>query len=129
METYRIILITIVMILSLTDLVMTAIYIEKYKKWQPEKPYKSMELNPILVFLWNNLGFIIGMIIGSVILLSLNFIIAKNTYWLIPIILGIFIIFNIFNHMKNFGLLNELIRQYPSGHLPQEIFGKVAGNN
>ena len=129
METYRIILMIVIMILSLTDLIMTGIYVKKYKDWQPNKPYKLIELNPLLVFLWNNLGFLIGMIIGSIVILTLNFIIAKNVYWIIPVIIIIVLILNIINHFKNFNLLFNLIKLYPEGHLPVEIFGNVTGDN
>jgi hypothetical protein len=129
METYRLILIIVVMSLCITDLVMTAYYVHTYRKWQPNKPYKLIELNPVLVFLWNNLGFVIGMIVGSILLLTLNFLIAKNTYWIIPIILIGYLVWTIINHFKNFHLLFELIKQYPLGHLPVEVFGNVTGNN
>ena len=128
METYRIILIAVIMALSLTDLIMTGIYVNRYKKWQPEKPYKLIELNPLLVFLWNNFGFAVGMVLGGIILLSLNYLIAKNTYWLIPAIIGVVLILNILNHFKNFGLLASLMEKYPLGHLPEQIFGSVVGN-
>ena len=128
METYRLILIILVMSLSIIDLSVTAYYVNKYKKWQPEKPYKLIELNPVLVYLWNNLGFIIGMIVGSIIILVLNFLIAKNVYWIIPVIIICIMIWSILNNFKNLGLLNDLIIKYPTGHLP-EVFGNVVGNN
>ncbi len=129
MENWRLILVIVIMFLSVVDLVMTVIYVHQYKKWQPDKPYNLIELNPLLVFLWNNLGLILGMIVGSIIILTLNFIIAKNTYWLIPVVIGIVILLNIINHFRNFGLLHNLIEQYPLGHLPEQVFGNVTGNN
>jgi len=125
---YRLILIIVIMSLSFIDLAMTYYYVSKYKSWQPQKEYKLIELNPLLVYLWNNLGLFFGMIVGSVILLTLNYLIAKNTYWLIPVIIGIIILLNILNHFKNFGLLFDLISKYPSGYLPEQVFGAVQGN-
>ena len=129
METYRLIIIIVVMGLCIADLLLTAFYVYRYKQWQPNKPYKLIELNPILVFLWNNLGFTMGMIVGSIILLTLNFIIAKNAYWMIPLVLIGFLVFTLFNHAKNISLLFQLIEKYPLGHLPEKIFGSVVGNN
>lgn len=129
METYRLILIIIIMSLCIADLVLTAYYIYKYKSWQPNKPYKLIELNPLLVFLWEKMGFWIGMFIGAVIILSLNFIVSKYAHWLVVLLLLGFLIFTIFNHIKNFTLLEQLMKLYPSGYLPSAIFGVVIGNN
>lgn len=129
METYRLVLLIVVMALCITDLILTAYYINKYKQWQPNKPYKDMELNPLLVFLWEKLGFITGMLIASVILLTLNFIIARDGYvWLVVILICSFA-FAMYNHINNLTLLHKLIEQYPTGHLPESIFGVVTGNN
>lgn len=129
-EQWRIWAIVILMILSLIDLGATYYYVYKYKKWQPEKPYNMIEKNPLLVFLWNNLGLTFGMIVGSVIILTLIFIVGKTAH---PIIVGILFLFLawavFFNHFKNIGLLHNLIDKYPSGHLPEKVFGKVVGNN
>ncbi len=129
MDNWRLILLIIIMTLCVVDLTMTAIYVHKYKKWQPNKPYKEIELNPVLVFLWNKLGFVIGMIVASVVILSLNFIIARDAHWILPVVILGLLIFTIFNHAKNFTLLTQLIKQYPLGHLPEQIFGTVVGNN
>jgi len=69
------------------------------------------------------------MIIASVVILSLNYIVAKNAHWSIATILLVILIWVMFNHTKNLGLLSQLIEKYPTGHLPHEIFGKVIGNN
>lgn len=123
------IIVIVIITLSLIDLVLTAYYINSYKKWQPNKPYRLMELNPLLVFLWDKMGFIIGMIVGSVIIISLNFIVAKYSNWIIALVLFGFLIFALINHIHNISLLNQLIEKYPTGILPKEIFGEVIGNN
>ena len=128
-ETWRIWAIVILMSLSIMDLGATYYYISKYKNWQGDKPYKVMEMNPLLVFLWNNFGLHIGMIIGSVIILSLNFLIARSAHWVIILIVAMLMTFALGNHFKNIGLLHNLIKMYPTGHLPEETFGKVIGNN
>jgi uncharacterized protein YacL len=129
MITWRLIAIIVLLTLSVLDLSFTFYYVHEYKKWQPDKPYKLIELNPLLVFLWNNFGLNIGMIIGSVILLALNFIVAKEAHWAIVLILFLFMLFAMFNHTKNITLLHQLIEKYPSGYLPVETFGNVIGNN
>jgi len=125
----KIILVIVIMVLSAIDLILTAYYIHTYKSWQPNKPYKLMELNPLLVFLWNKMGFVIGMIVGSVVILSLNFIVSKGSHWIIVIILLICLIFALINHVHNISLLQQLMEKYPTGVLPKEIFGEVVGNN
>lgn len=121
MENWRIWIIVILMTLSLTDLVLTGYYIYKYKNWQPEKEYKLMELNPLLVFLWNNLGFWLGHIIGSIIILSLMFIIGKSAHPIIIGIVGLILIYALFGHYTNIGLLKELITKYPDGVIPKDF--------
>jgi len=129
-EQWRIWAIVILMTLSAIDLGATYYYVKTYKQWQPDKPYNMIEKNPLLVFLWNNLGLTFGMIVGSVIILTLIYIVGKTAH---PIIVGILFLFLtwavFFNHFKNIGLLHKLIKQYPTGHLPEKIFGKVVGNN
>jgi hypothetical protein len=120
-ENWRIWVIVILMTLSLTDLVLTGYYVHKYKTWQPEKEYKLMELNPLLVFLWNNLGFWLGHIIGSVIILSLVFIVGKLGHPIIIILIGLFFLYAIFGHFTNIGLLKELIIKYPNGAIPKDF--------
>jgi len=126
---FRLILIILIMSLSIVDLVLTGYYINKYKRWQPEKPYKLMELNPVLVFLWTKLGFWIGMFVGSVFILTLNFIVAKYAHWSVAVLVLGVLIFTLFNHVANLTLLFKLIAKYPSGYLPASIFGFVEGNN
>lgn len=129
MTTYRLIFIILIMGLCIADLVLTGYYVYEYRKWQPNKPYKLIELNPILVFLWEKMGFWIGMLVASVIILSLNFIVSKYAHWLVVLLLLGFLIFTIFNHIKNISLLYILMQKYPLGYLPEAIFGVVAGNN
>jgi|SRR6056297_3617220 len=130
MNTWRLIAIIVLMTLSVIDLAATYHYVYKYKKWQPEKPYNMIEKNPLLVFLWNNIGLHFGMIVGSAVILTLIYIVGKTAH---PIIIGILFLFLcwavFFNHISNINLLNQLIDKYPSGHLPEKTFGKVVGNN
>ena len=129
MNNWRLYLIIILMTMSVIDLVSTHIYVSKYKQWQPEKPYNLIENNPLLVFLWNQLGLIVGGIVGSAIILSLIYIIAKSAH---PIVIGILFLvlcYALHNHYININLLGKLITKYPTGHLPEKIFGEVVGNN
>ena len=129
METWRIWVLAILLLLSVIDLAATYVYVYKYKQWQPEKPYNLIENNPLLVFLWNNLGLVLGTIVGAAIILSLIFIIGKSAH---PIIIGILFLllaYALSNHYTNIGLLGRLIEKYPSGHLDPNIFGFVEGNN
>lgn len=128
-ENWRIWVVVILMTLSVIDLGSTAFYINKYKTWQPEKPYNLMENNPLLVFLWNHLGFTLGMIVGSIIILTLVYIVARSAHWIVILILFLFLLYALFNHYTNINLLHQLIDKYPSGYLPEIIFGKVIGNN
>lgn len=126
---WRMILIIALMILSVVDLSLTYYYVSKYKSWQPEKPFRLIELNPLLVFLWTKLGLKIGMFVGSVIILALIFIVGKYSHWSIALILFLALCFALFNHYNNINLLHQLIEKYPSGYLPTETFGQVEGNN
>jgi len=126
---WRIIIIIILMSMSIIDLSLTFYYVKKYKWWQPNKPFNLIENNPLLVFLWNNLGLHLGMIVGSVIILTLIYLVGKSAHPIVILILFLFLCFALFNHNKNINLLHELIKLYPSGHLPVETFGKVIGNN
>jgi len=128
-ENWRIYAIVIILTLCLIDLVATYYYVYKYKKWQPNKPYKLIELNPLLRFLWNKFGLHLGMFIGAVIILSLNYIISKEAHWILVLIIFGFLCFTMYNHCNNITLLHKLIEQYPCGHLPVGTFGNVVGNN
>jgi hypothetical protein len=128
-ENWRIWVIGILMTLSIIDLGLTGYYVYKYKTWQPEKPYNLIELNPLLHFLWNNLGFWVGHFVGSVIILTLIYLVGKSAHPIIVGLLGVFLLGAMFNHYTNINLLHKLIEKYPSGHLPRETFGKVIGNN
>jgi len=125
----RIYIVIIIMSLCIIDLIATTYYIYVYRQWQPEKPYNKIELNPLLVFLWNKFGFAIGMFISAVILLALNFIVSKEAHWIVVLMLGLFLVFAMYNHFTNINLLHKLIEAYPQGYLPAEVFGEVVGNN
>lgn len=129
MDKWRLYLLIAIMILCVLDLVLTFYYVKTYRNWQPTKPYKMIELNPLLVFLWNKFGLYIGMFIGAVLILALNYLVGKEAHWSIATILLCILVFTMFNHTKNISLLHQLIEKYPSGHLPVETFGEVIGNN
>ena len=126
---WRMIAVIVLLSLSFLDLMLTYYYINRYKSWQPNKPYNLMEKNPLLVFLWNNFGLHLGMFIGSVIILSLIYLVAKTAHPILVVLLGGFLIMAMFNHYNNIGLLGRLITKYPDGVLPEKVFGKVIGNN
>ena len=128
-ENWRQIAIVVILTLGFLDLFLTLYYVYTYKIWQPDKPYKMIELNPLLVFLWKKFGLFIGMFIGTVIILALQYIVTKEAHWIIVGLLFCMLLFTLFNHYTNLGLLHNLIIKYPSGHLPVETFGEVIGNN
>jgi len=128
-ESWRFYVVVLLLMLSIIDLCSTYYYVSKYKKWQPNKPYNLMENNPLLVFLWNTFGLHLGMFIGSVIILSLIYIIGKSAHPIVILILFLYLCFALSTHYKNISLLNKLITKYPDGHLPSKIFGSVVGNN
>jgi hypothetical protein len=119
-ENWRIWVIIILMTLSLTDLILTGYYVHKYKEWR-EVPYNQIELNPLLVFLWSNLGFWAGHIIGSIIILSLIFIVGKIAHPIVIALIGLVLLWAMFNHYTNIGLLKELIIKYPEGVVPKDF--------
>ncbi len=125
----RLTIIIILMTMSVIDLALTYHYVSKYKEWQLEKPYNLIENNPLLVFLWNMLGLKMGMFVGSVIILSLIYIIGKTAHPIVIGILFLFLTYAIHNHYININLLGSLIEKYPTGHLPIETFGNVIGSN
>lgn len=126
---WRLYLLISIMVLCIIDLSLTFYYVHVYKQWQPNKPYKLIEMNPLLVFLWNKFGLYIGMFIGAVLILALNYIVGKDAHWIVGLILLLFLCFTMYNHYNNITLLHKLIAQYPTGYLPFEIFGFVEGNN
>ena len=126
---WRIWVTVLLLVLSFADLTATFIFVQKYIGWQPNKPLNLIENNPLLVFLWNQFGLILGTIIGTVIIWTLLYIIGKSAHWIIVVLFIIFFIWALFNHYTNMNLLEKLVEQYPSGHLPENIFGKVGGNN
>ena len=129
MVNYRLILIITLICLSILDLTLTYYYIDKYKKWQKDKPYNLIESNPLLVFLFNKFGLILGMIIGSIIILTLIYFISSELFILFPILLLLVEIWKLWNHYNNITLLDKLILKYPLGYIPESIFGIVIGNN
>ena len=126
---WRQIAIIVILTLCILDLAFTYYYILKYKKWQPDKPYKLMEKNPLLVFCWNKMGLHFGMLVGGIVIIGLNYLVARYAHWSIVLILFLFMMFAMYNHAHNIQLLGKLITKYPSGHLPESIFGVVEGNN
>ena len=126
---WRTILIVALLVLSIVDITATFLYVRQYKAWQPTKPYNLIELNPLLCFLWNKLGLYIGMIVGSVVMLTLVFIVGRDAHWVVGVLLFCVLIWAMFNHFNNFGILQQLIEKYPSGSLPEEVFGIVKGSN
>jgi len=128
-ENWRTIAIIVLMTLSFIDLSATFYYVYKYKTWQPNKPYKMIELNPLLVFLWNKIGLFFGTLVGGAIILTLTYIVAKEAHYIVVGLLFCFLLFALFNHYTNINLLHNLIIKYPKGHLPVETFGEVIGNN
>ena len=128
-DNWRIYVIVALLILSIVDLSLTYFYVTKYKSWQPNKAYNLMERNPLLVFLWKHLGLHFGMLVGSTIILALVYIIAREAHWIIVLLLAVIMLATMINHFHNLPLLYKLIEKYPAGHLPEEIFGKVEGNN
>lgn len=129
MITWKLALIIVLLTLSVVDLAWTYYYVHTYKKWQPEKPYKLIELNPLLVFLWSKLGLHLGMFVGSVIILTLNYLVAKYAHPIVSLLVLGFLIFAMFNHSSNTTLLHMLMEKYPTGYLPTEVFGVVEGSN
>lgn len=129
MDNWRFYIIIILLGLSIIDLTLTFIYIKLYKTWQPQKPYNLIESNPLLVFLFNNLGLVLGMFVGAVVILTLIYVVGKGAHWVVVALLLCVLMWVMYNHFHNFGLLNKLIEQYPNGVLPESIFGVVAGNN
>lgn len=117
------------LVLSIVDLTLTFFYIKQYKSWQPNKPYKMIENNSLLVFLYERLGFYIGSFVGVVVILTLVYLVGRYSHWGVALFLGIVLCWAMYNHFHNFGLLYQLIEKYPLGSLPVETFGKVIGSN
>jgi len=128
-ENWRAIAVIVILSLGFLDLFLTLFYVDSYKKWQQNKPYKLIELNPLLVFLWNKLGLFLGMFVGAVFILTLQYIVIKEAHWIVVLLLFGFLLFTLYNHFNNISLLYQLISKYPSGYLPVETFGEVVGNN
>lgn len=103
-------IVELAIIISTMELLLTVFYVRKYKKWQPEKSYKQMESNPLLIFSWNSLGFVMGSIIGIlIIVIAISFVtIALRTFgFLVPIFLSVAFI----NNGRNLIKLNKLIKE------------------
>jgi len=104
-----------IMILSSLDIILTGIYITIYKNWSPNVPYSLMEWNKLYVLLWNNLGFVAGMIIVGVLVLLLTFYVCKKAHWLVKLTILLTLLFTMWNHINNFIILFEFIKKYPTG--------------
>ncbi len=124
-----IILATIAITLSITDLYLTNKYLKKYKKWQPNKPFNQIEKNVILLYNLKKWGFKRGMIFGGIVVFVINLLVIFFTPMWVVIILICILSFTIWNHLKNMKLLRKLIKKYPTGYLPKKVFGEVEGNN
>ncbi len=109
--------IIILVSLSIIDLGLTAYYVSEYRSWQPETPYNLIEHNPLLVFLWNKMGFWLGMFVGSVIILSLIYIITKHAHWIVVYLLLLLLIYTLFNNFTSMGELHNSIEKYPDGKI------------
>lgn len=118
---WRIIAIVVLMTLSVIDLGATFFYVNSYHKWQPEKDFALMENNPLLVFLWNNLGLVLGHIVGSIIILTLIYLVARLAHPAVIIILGLFLIWAMYNHFLHITFLKDLIIKYPEGIIPESL--------
>ncbi len=129
MENWRFWAIGILLLLSMLDLGLTSYYVSKYKSWQPDKPYNLIENNPLLVFLWNNVGLVLGMIVGAIIIWTLLFVVGKSAHPIVVGLLFLFLCYAMYTHIININLIHALIEKYPSGYLPVETFGEVIGNN
>jgi len=125
---WRLIAIVVILTLGVLDLVLTYWYVHTYKQWQPNKPYNLIEKNPLLTFLWSKLGLQIGMMVGAVIILALQYIVTKEAHWGFVLLLFCVLVWVMFNHVNNIGLLSQLMEKYPSGYLPEAIFDVVEGN-
>lgn len=99
------------MLLSVIDLTMTYFYIRQYKAWQPDKSFNKMESNWVLLFTWGKFGLNLGMVLGSIVILSLIFTWLTLTHWILWVITAIVLLAAIRNHIKNFIILNHLIKK------------------
>ena len=115
--TWRNYAVVILLAMSLIDLGTTFYYVNTYKAWQPEKSFNLIEQNPLLVFLWNNLGFIVGMLVGSIIILTLIFLVAKSAHYAVVGLLFLFLCYALINHYFHITMLQDLITKYPLGHI------------
>lgn len=116
-EKWRKYAVIIILILGIVDLLLTFYYVSSYHTWQPDKTFEEMETNPLLLLLWNNLGLSIGMFIGMLIILPLQYFIAKKLYWMIVLVLFLALAFALWNNLNNINMLHELIKLYPSGSI------------
>ncbi len=124
-----IILATIAITLSITDLYLTKKYLIRYRKWQPNKPLNKIEKNIILLYTFKKWGFEKGMMFGGVIVFIINLLVIFFTPMWVVVILICILSFTIWNHLKNMKLLEKLIKKYPTGYLPKKVFGEVEGGN
>jgi len=106
----------IILLLGFIDLCLTFYYITTYNAWQPGRAFSDMENNPLLVFLWDNLGLVTGMIAGFLIILPLQYLVVKKAHWVITLMLFAALSFALVNHYNNINLIHELIKLYPLGY-------------
>lgn len=119
----------LIMLFSGFDLMLTSTYIATYKAWQPKKPYRLIEKNPLINLCLEKLGLRNGLLASLPIIFILNVFLLLILHWIILLVWLLIMFFVMYNHYKNFTLLGKLIDKYPNGHLPKDKFGEVIGNN
>ena len=102
-----------ILLLGFLDFSLTYYFVDTYKTWQPDRLFEDMEMNPILITLWNTFGLKLGMLIGMLILLPIQYFIAKKVWIGLVILFGGFLLFIMYNHYINITLLHELMKLHP----------------
>lgn len=93
------------------DLLLTGYYVYSYKKYAPAREYNKMERNPMLVFLFNHFGILIGLCIGSIIIFLIWHILISYITIYISFLMMPLYFRAIINHAKNIRMLNNLIEK------------------
>lgn len=115
-QSWRKYAVILILLLGFIDMATTYYFVDTYSNWQPDRPFEDMEVNPILLYLWNNLGFEFGMAIGFIILMSLNYIVARYAWIGVVLLFVVVLTFTLYNNITNINTLHELIKLYPTGY-------------
>lgn len=111
---------SLVLVLCAMDLGLTALYLNKYKKYQPEMPIERIEANIIIRKTTKNFNLNFALIISSLLIFCIVWGIVSISHWALCIFYLIIYGAAIHNHIKNIKILKRLMKKFPKGFIEKK---------